>query len=108
MPGKVNPVLPELVIQVSFQLIGSAQTVGLATASGELQIAAMGPIAAAELLNGLQRLSEVAFLFAAKCIEGLTWDRDRVQLNLTRGSFETAVRAIADAGYENVANSCRP
>jgi aspartate ammonia-lyase len=99
MPGKVNPVLPELVVQVSFELEGSAQTVRLAAAAGELELAIMGPVVTAELLRGLDRLVRVAALFAERCLAGLEWQRDRVDANL-QGSLQPAVERAQVEGYE--------
>jgi aspartate ammonia-lyase len=104
MPGKVNPVLPELVMQVSFDLAGSAHTIALATAAGELQIALMGPIAADKLLTGSVQLARVSELFAKRCIAGMEWDRERVRRNLEQGSFEPAVQAVSEVGYEQAAS----
>ena len=103
MPGKVNPVLPELVMQVSFDLAGAAHTVGLATAAGELQVAVMGPIVADKLLAGSVQLARVADLFAERCIAGLDWDHERVKRNLELGSFERVVQAVSAVGYEQAA-----
>lgn len=104
MPGKVNPVLPELVMQVSFDLAGSAHTVALATAAGELQVAVMGPIVADKLLAGSVQLARVAELFAKRCIAGMEWDRERVRRNLEQGSFERAVQAVSEVGYQQAAS----
>jgi len=99
MPGKINPVLPELVMQVSYQLAGAAHAVHLAVGAGELEVAAMGPVVTAELLRGLERLGRVAVLFADLCIAGLSWERERIDANL-RGSLLTAVKSVELVGYE--------
>jgi len=104
MPGKVNPVLPELVMQTSYQLTGAAHTVQLAAGAGELEVSPMGPVVTAELLTGLERLGRVATLFAERCIDGLEWCRDRVEANL-HGSLQDAVESAARDGYEHAAPS---
>ena len=104
MPGKVNPVLPELVIQVHYQLSGAATIVGLAAASIDLEVTPMGPVAAAELLQGLSRLDAVARLFAERCLAGLRWHRPNVSANL-RGSFAEAVELSSSVGYEAAART---
>ena len=106
MPGKVNPVIPELVLQVHFQLAGAAHTVALAAAAGELEVTPMGPVVTAELLAGLARLAAVADLFADRCVAGLVWRRDRVEANL-RGSLRAAVEDAAEHGYDHAARSRR-
>jgi aspartate ammonia-lyase len=106
MPRKVNPVIPELVIQVSYELEGVAHVVRLAAGAGELELATMGPVVAAELLRGLQRFARAASLFAELCISGITWRHDRVLENL-RGSLQSAVEAVELVGYDQ-AVSPRP
>jgi aspartate ammonia-lyase len=104
MPGKVNPVIPELVIQVSFQLEGVAHVAHLAAAAGELELAVTGPVVTAEILDGLERLSRVSVLFAERCIKDLTWQRERVEMNL-RGSLQDAVESAGVIGYDAAARS---
>lgn len=99
MPGKVNPVLPELVMQVSYQLAGAALAVHLAAGAGELELAVMGPVVTDELLRGLQRLGRVVALFADLCVRGLSWDRERIEANL-RGSLQGPVESFQLLGYE--------
>jgi aspartate ammonia-lyase len=102
MPGKVNPVLPELVMQVSYQLAGAAHVVRLSAGAGELEVNTMGPVVTAELLRGLERLGRVAVLFADRCVGGMQWQTERVTANL-RGSLKLAVESVELVGYEAVA-----
>lgn len=102
MPGKVNPVLPELVMQVSYELAGAAHTVSLAAGSTDLEVTPMGPVAAAHVLRGLSQLESVATLFAERCLRGLRWDPNRVERNLA-GSFADAVHASLRIGYSAAA-----
>ncbi|MFI6291149.1 lyase family protein [Nonomuraea sp. NPDC050790] len=98
MPGKVNPVIPELVMQVSFQLEGGAHTIHLACAAGELEVTPWGPVVTAELLRGLRRLDRVATLFATRCLDGMAWNEDAVRDNL-RGSLREAVESAVEHGH---------
>ncbi|MFI6392616.1 lyase family protein [Nonomuraea sp. NPDC050540] len=98
MPGKVNPVIPELVMQVSFQLEGGAHTVHLACAAGELEVTPWAPVVTAELLRGLRRLERVALLFATRCLDGMAWNEDAVRDNL-RGSLREAVESAVEHGH---------
>ncbi|UYM07264.1 lyase family protein [Solicola gregarius] len=102
MPGKVNPVLPELVMQTQFLLSGIAHTVAAASGTPELEVTPMGPVAVEELLRGTRMLTKAATLFAQRCIDGVEWVPDRVASNLT-GSYEQAVRDVADDGYDRIA-----
>ncbi|MFD7161429.1 lyase family protein [Kribbella sp. NPDC059898] len=104
MPGKVNPVIPELVLQMSFRLAGSAHTVQLAAGAGELEVSPMAPVAIDELLTGLQMLGRTAQIFADRCIAGLSWSRDAVQANL-RGSLAAAMQNVQNDGYDSAAQS---
>ncbi|GAA3316558.1 lyase family protein [Nonomuraea dietziae] len=103
MPGKVNPVIPELVMQVSFQLEGGAHIVHLACSAGELEVTPMGPVVTAELLRGLRRLDLVAGLFATRCVDGLTWNEEAVRANL-RGSLQEAVESAVEHGHTYAVN----
>jgi aspartate ammonia-lyase len=102
MPGKVNPVMPEMVIQVAYQLAGAAHTVHLAAGGGELELAAWGPVVTAELLRGLDRLGRVAVLFGDRCVAGLTWQHDQIASNL-EGSLEPAVAHAEAFGHKAAA-----
>jgi aspartate ammonia-lyase len=106
MPGKVNPVMPELVMQTHYELAGAAHAVQLATAAGELEVTPMGPIVTAELLAGLQRLGRVAVLFADRCIVGLVWRRHAVEANLG-ASLQPAVESAVAVGYDAAAAAVR-
>ncbi|MBN6056748.1 hypothetical protein JYK22_32775, partial [Nonomuraea sp. RK-328] len=107
MPGKVNPVIPELVMQVSFQLQGGAHIVHLASAAAELEVTSMGPVVTAELLRGLHRLHRVADLFAARCVDGLTWNEQAVRANL-RGSLQQAVESAVEHGHAHAIRTLSP
>ncbi|MFG6191821.1 lyase family protein [Nonomuraea sp. JJY05] len=106
MPGKVNPVIPELVMQVSFQLQGGAHAVHLASAAPELEVTAMAPVVTAELLRGLRRLGRVSEVFADRCVDGLTWNAAAVQDNL-RGSLQPAVESAVEHGHAHAVQEAR-
>jgi aspartate ammonia-lyase len=90
MPGKVNPVIPELVIQASFEIRGSASVVEAAVAASELDLNVMEPVIAKHLLGGLALLESVADLFAERCLAGLDWNEAVVAEHL-KGSLEERV-----------------
>lgn len=99
MPGKVNPVLPELVMQASFRIAGAAQTVTMAAGAAELDVTSMGPVAIEETLMSARLLERVADLFTTRCLDGLEWRMERVTANIS-GSFHTAVELAALNGYD--------
>ena len=106
MPGKVNPVIPELVMQVSYQLEGSAASARAATVVGELEVTAMGPVVTLAALESLQRLTGVARIFAERCLRDLGWRPDVVSANLA-SSLESAVRDAGQLGYDVAAARVR-
>jgi fumarate hydratase class II len=71
MPGKVNPVIPEMVVQVAAQVIGNDATVVMCGQWGFFELNTMLPVAAYNLLQSIELLSNAATVFAEKCIDGL-------------------------------------
>jgi aspartate ammonia-lyase len=102
MPGKVNPVIPELVMQVSYETRGMATVVEAAVAAGELELNVMGPVIAKHLLAGLGDLGRVSQVFGERCVVGLEWQVDAVEAHLN-GSRADAVEYAAEHGYSRAA-----
>lgn len=102
MPGKVNPVLPELLMQVSFQTSGEATSARLAASAGELEVSAMAPVVSLGLLAALDRVGEAAAVFAERCVAGLRWNEAAVAANLA-GSLAPAVLDSLRDGYDEAA-----
>jgi len=71
MPGKVNPVLPELVTQVGYQVMAQDLAITLAAQGGQLELNAFLPLIAANLLPAIQYLSRAMLLLAERCIFGI-------------------------------------
>lgn len=71
MPGKVNPVIPESVCQVSAQVIGNDATISVAGQSGNFEINVMMPVAAYNLLQSIDLLATASSNLATQCIDGL-------------------------------------
>jgi len=74
MPGKVNPVVPEVVNQVCFRVIGNDLTVTLAAEAGQLQLNVMEPVIAASILEGQALLRNAAEALRTQCVEGIEAD----------------------------------
>ncbi|WP_433518195.1 lyase family protein [Nonomuraea sp. CA-143628] len=102
MPGKINPVIPELAMQTAFQLAGAATTAHLAVSAGELEVSAMAPVVTLNLLTGLPALSAATRIFADRCVAGLSWNETTVARNL-HGSLAPAVTSATTNGYEAAA-----
>jgi fumarate hydratase class II len=79
MPGKVNPVLCEAVIQVAAQVIGNDAAVGAGGLSGQLELGAYLPLLARNLLESIRLLGNVSRVFADRCIDGLEVDEGRAR-----------------------------
>ena len=107
MPGKVNPVIPELVLQVGFEVEGARRVVDAAAGAGELELNVMEPAIAASLLPALEKVGRTAVVFAERCLDGLTWDEERMRANLG-GSLATRVLDAQTSGYEAAAQAAKP
>jgi len=100
MPGKVNPVIPEVVNQIAFMVIGNDVTVSFAAEGGQLQLNAFEPIIARSLFDSLVYLRQGCVTLAERCVKGITANRDHLtdMLNHSIG-IVTALNPII--GYEN-------
>jgi aspartate ammonia-lyase len=79
MPGKVNPVIPEVVNQIAFEAIGNDVTVTMAAEAGQLQLNAFEPIIAHSLFESLQHLTAGCRTLAERCVKGITANRERAR-----------------------------
>jgi aspartate ammonia-lyase len=79
MPGKVNPVIPEVVNQVAFEVIGNDVTITFAAEAGQLQLNAFEPIIAYSLFRSITHLEAACRTLETRCIRGITADRDRLR-----------------------------
>jgi fumarate hydratase class II len=71
MPGKVNPVLPEVVLQVSAQVIGNDTAITIGGSQGQFELNVRVPLIARNLLESIRLLSTTSVAFAEKCVEGI-------------------------------------
>nr|WP_243642331.1 aspartate ammonia-lyase [Marinobacterium mangrovicola] len=100
MPGKVNPVIPEMVNQVAFQIIGNDITVTLAAEAGQLQLNVMEPVLAFNVLQSLRLQIRAINTLSAKCIRGITANRERC-LDLVNNSIGIITALNPYIGYDN-------
>lgn len=77
MPGKINPVIPEMVIQVGAQVMGNDATITFAGQGGYFELNTMLPVIALNLLESIEILASTSGLLAEKCIAGITANRER-------------------------------
>lgn len=77
MPAKVNPVIPEVVNQVSFKVIGNDLAITLAAEAGQLQLNVMEPVIASSIFESISLLTNACYNLKAKCVDGITANKER-------------------------------
>src|SRR5258708_6608358 len=100
MPGKVNPVIPEVMNQVAFEVIGNDVTVSFAAEAGQLQLNAFEPIIAHSLFKSLLHLRQACLTLADKCVNGITANREHLEATV-RNSIGIVTALNPYIGYEN-------
>jgi aspartate ammonia-lyase len=98
MPGKVNPVIPEVVNQIAYQVIGNDLTVTMAAEAGQLQLNAMEPVIVLNILQSMRMLMRGMVTLREKCIIGIEADRERCR-ELLEGSLVTVTAINPYIGY---------
>jgi len=99
MPGKVNPVIPEVVNQVAFEVIGNDLTVTMAAEAGQLQLNAFEPIIARALLSSLNHSTAAVNVLGERCIQGITANPEHMR-DTVLGSASIATALSPLLGYE--------
>ena len=99
MPGKVNPVMAEVVNQVAFQIMGNDQTITLASEAGQLELNVMGPVLVFNLLQSLDILKNVVSVFNKKCVQGIRPNVKRCK-ELVENSIGIITAINPHVGYE--------
>jgi len=102
MPGKVNPVIPEVVTQVAAQVIGNDAAIAVAGMSGAFELNVFMPVIARNLLESITLLASASRLFAEKCIAGIEADAERCR-QLVEGSFPIVTALVPAIGYDECA-----
>jgi len=102
MPGKVNPVIPEMVIQVAFQVMGNDTTIMLAGQSGNFELNVTLPVMAYNLLQSIDLLSSAVTVVSDKCIAGITANREICTGNIEK-SLALATGLVPHIGYDMAA-----
>jgi aspartate ammonia-lyase len=114
MPGKVNPVIPEVVNQIAFEVIGNDITVTMAAEAGQLQLNAFEPIIAHSLFKSLQHLAAGCRTLAERCVKGIRANPERARRLLDESTaLVTALTPIlgyarsADIAHDALATNRR-
>ncbi|MFE7355810.1 aspartate ammonia-lyase [Streptomyces sp. NPDC057543] len=100
MPGKVNPVIPEVVNQIAFEVIGNDLTVTFAAEAGQLQLNAFEPVIAHSLLKSLAHLRAGCLTLAERCVAGITANREHLA-DLVAHSIGLVTALNPHIGYQN-------
>jgi aspartate ammonia-lyase len=100
MPGKVNPVIPEEVNQVAYQVMGHDLAVSMAAEAGQLQLNAMEPLIVFNILQSTELLSRAASMLRRRCIDGITANEDACRNHLDN-SIGIVTVLNPYLGYEN-------
>lgn len=102
MPGKVNPVIPEMLNQISYAVQGNALTVDLCARNGQLQLNVMGPMALYKITDSIRLLSDGMKALAEKCVDGIQPNTDLIHDRVNHGT--TLVTALNPyIGYSKAA-----
>ena len=106
MPGKVNPVIPEVVNQIAFEVIGNDITVSFAAEGGQLQLNAFEPVIAHSLFKSLLHLTNGCTTLADRCVRGITANTEYLKSTVDRSiGLVTALNPII--GYANATDVAR-
>ena len=102
MPGKVNPVICEVVMMVAAQVIGNDTTISLCGASGNFELNTMMPVMGFDLLQSIHLLTTVSRVFAERCIGGLAANAERCQKHAEH-NLALATALAPSIGYDKAA-----
>jgi len=102
MPGKVNPVIPEAVLQVAAQVMGNDTTIMMGGQAGNFELNVMLPVIAYNLLESISLLASVTGVFAEKCIAGITANREACAAYIEK-SLALVTGLVPIIGYDKAA-----
>ncbi len=100
MPGKVNPVIPEVVNQIAYQVAGADLTITMASENGQLELNVMEPVIAYNLFMSISLLERGCLTLAEKCIRGITANKDHCR-QMVEKSIGIVTALNPCVGYEN-------
>ena len=99
MPGKINPVIPEVVNQIAFKVIGNDLTVTIAAEAGQLQLNVFEPVIVESLFESIEMLKNGMMTLKQKCIDGITANEERCR-SLVENSIGLVTALNPVLGYE--------
>ena len=107
MPGKVNPVVPEYAMQLSYRIRGRAYTVACGVAAGELELNVMEPVILDAVIDIFEDLENAANAMATLCVSGLEWNGVRRQESLNH-AVDRWIDFAAASGYDEATRQAGP
>ena len=102
MPGKINPVIPEVMSQVAFNIVGNDLTITMAVEGGQLELNAFEPVVFYNLFESIETLERGVNTFRENCIDGITANEERCK-NLVENSVGIITAIVPHVGYKNSA-----
>ncbi|MBU3185885.1 aspartate ammonia-lyase [Clostridium estertheticum] len=102
MPGKVNPVIPEVISQVAFNIIGNDITITMAAEAGQLELNAFEPVIFYKLFQSIETLTNGVNTFVVNCVSGITANRERCK-ELVENSVGIITAICPHIGYKKAA-----
>ena len=102
MPGKVNPVMPEVVLQVAAQVIGNDTAITIGGMQGQFELNVRIPLIARNLLQSIDLLSSASVAFAEKCVDGIEVNRDGARRS-AESTLAVATALNEHIGYDKAA-----
>jgi Aspartate ammonia-lyase len=103
MPGKVNPVIPEVVSQVAFNIMGNDLTITMAAEAGQLELNAFEPVLFYNLFESIETLTNATRTFIDNCISGITANKERCE-ELVNNSVGIVTALCPYIGYKKSAD----
>jgi fumarate hydratase class II len=99
MPGKINPVMPEMVIQVGAQVIGNETAITLCGQGSYFELNTMLPVIARNLLESIDLLASAVRLFSERCVAGITANREKCRSHIEQ-SLALSTYLVPFIGYD--------
>lgn len=102
MPGKVNPVIPEVVSQVAFSVIGNDMTIAMAAEGGQLELNAFEPVIFYKIFESFRTLKGAMYTLRVNCVDGIEANERHME-ELVENSVGVITAIVPHVGYENAA-----
>ena len=106
MPGKVNPVMAEVLNQSAFQVVGNDLTISMASEAGQFELNVMEPVIVFNLLQSIKIMTNVFNVFREHCLSGITANKDRMEAYVNN-SVGVITAINPHVGYETAASIAR-